>query len=93
LFSAGALVQLADIAATWLSHLHLRAGQAPEGSFAFAVHLSANLVGSTDQGDALARARITSAGRTLIVTQTEVTDDSGRLLVLQTATHVVRTPR
>jgi acyl-coenzyme A thioesterase PaaI-like protein len=36
LFSAGALVQLADVAATWLCSLRLRDWGAPEGTFPFA---------------------------------------------------------
>ena len=91
LFSAGALVQLADVAATWLSLVHLRASGAPPGAFPFAVQLSANLVGNTDHGDARAEARISSARRSMIVTQTQVTDDEGRTLLLLTATHLIRT--
>lgn len=93
LFSAGALIQLADVAATWLALVHLRASGAPDGSFPFAIHLGSSLVGNTDHGDAIAHARITSAGRTVVVTQTEVRADDDRLLLAQTGTHVVRSPR
>ena len=92
-FSAGALIQLADIAATWLSLVRLRASGAPEGSFPFAVQLSTNLVANIDHGDARAEATITSAGRSLIVTHTRVTDDDDRPLLLQTGTHLIRIPR
>lgn len=57
------------------------------------MQLTADLVGNTDRGDALAHAQIYSARRTVTVTQTEVTDDSGRLLLLQTGTHIARIPR
>ena len=42
LYLAGALIQLADTAATWLCHLRLRASGAAEGAFAFAVQISSN---------------------------------------------------
>lgn len=93
LFAAGALIQLADVAATWLSLVRLRASGARDGSFPLAVQLSANLVGNTDHGDARAEATITSAGRSLIVTQTRVMSDEDRVLLLQTGTHVIRVPR
>ena len=48
LFSAGALIQLADVAATWLCHLRLRTSGAAEGAFAFAVQISSNLVGNAN---------------------------------------------
>jgi 1,4-dihydroxy-2-naphthoyl-CoA hydrolase len=93
LFSAGALVQLADVAATWLCSLHLRDSGAPEGTFPFAVQLSANLMANTGHGDALACAKLISAGRTVMVTRTEVRDEEQRVMLAQTGTHVVRAPR
>ena len=92
-FSAGALVQLADVAATWLCALRLRDSGAPDGTFPYAVQLSANLVANTDHGDARAGARLISAGRTVMVTHTEVRDDDQRVLLTLTGTHVVRSPR
>jgi 1,4-dihydroxy-2-naphthoyl-CoA hydrolase len=93
LFSAGALIQLADTAATWLCHLRLRASGAPEGAFAFAVQISSNLVGNADSGSATAHARLVSVGRTVMVSQTEVRDDDGRALLVQSVTHVVKGPK
>jgi uncharacterized protein (TIGR00369 family) len=89
LFSAGALIQLADTAATWLCHLRLRASGAAEGAFAFAVQISSNLVGNTDSGSATADARLVSVGRTVMVSQTEVRDDDGRALLVQSVTHAI----
>jgi uncharacterized protein (TIGR00369 family) len=92
LFSAAALIQLADVAATWLCHLRLRALGAPEGT-ALAVQVSSNLIANTDRGSATAHARLLSAGRTVMVTQTEVRDDDGRMLMVQSVTHVVKAPK
>ncbi len=93
LFAAGALVQLADVASTWLCSLQLRESGAPEGAFPFAVQLSANFVGNTDRGDAVARAHLVSAGRTVLVTQTDVRDENERLLLTQSGTHIARAAR
>jgi uncharacterized protein (TIGR00369 family) len=93
LFSAGALIQLADVAATWLCSLQLHNADAPQGTFPLAVQLSTNLVANTDHGDAVAHASLISAGRTVMVTHTDVRDEDQRLLMTQTGTYVVRRPR
>ena len=93
LFSAGALVQLADIAATWLCLVHLRNADAPEGTFPFAVQLSVNLVANTRDEDALATAQIVSARPPLIVPQPEVHGEGGRPPPPQPGPHLSRPPR
>ena len=86
-------MQLADVTATWLCLLRLRAAGAAEGTFPYAAQLSANLLANTDHGAATAQARLISAGRTVMVTHTEVVDDDQRTLLAQTGTHVIRHPR
>jgi uncharacterized protein (TIGR00369 family) len=93
LFSAGSLIQLADVASTWLCSLRLRESGARDDAFPFAVQLSSNLVANTDHGDAVARATLVSAGRTVIVTRTEVHDEEQRIMLVQTGTHVVKVAR
>ena len=94
LFSAGALIQLADVAATALC---VRTAQQrdPEGgaSFPLAVQINAHLVGNTNSGRAIARATLISAGRTVMVAQTLVRDERGKNLVLVTSTHIVKAIR
>jgi uncharacterized protein (TIGR00369 family) len=93
LFSAGSLIQLADVASTWLCSLKLQESGAPDGTFPYAVQLSANLVANTDHGDATACARLVSAGRTVMATHTDVRDERHRVMLTQTGTHIVRVPR
>lgn len=85
MFSAPALFGLADIAGSFLAM-----EQVEEGRFPLAVQSSINVVSNTKQGYAHAIARIVKSGRTLIVTQTDVTDDGGALLASITTTYVVR---
>ena len=91
LFSAGALIQLADVAATWLALVTVRRSGANGRAFPLAVQVNSNLVGNSDRGEAIARAEIVSAGKTVIVTRTEVQGEDGRLFLAQTGTHIVRT--
>lgn len=87
-FAAGGLLQLADSAATVLCRRVLAAREV-EG-FPFLVQLNAHLVANAEDGRALARATMVSAGRTLMVVSTTVRDERGRDLVLVTSTHAVR---
>lgn len=87
-FAAGALIQLADSAATVLCRrlLHRRG----EEGFPFAVQMDVHLLANAQDGRALARATMASAGRTLMVVRTTVTDEGGRELLLLTSTHLAR---
>ena len=87
-FSAGALIQLADNAATVLC-MRTAASRGQDG-FPYTVQMSAQLVANTNSGRAIARATLISAGRSVMAAETRVTDESGRLLLLLTSTHVVR---
>jgi uncharacterized protein (TIGR00369 family) len=86
MFSAASLYGLADISGTFLAMAH-----AGDAGFPLAVQSSINLVRNTAQGHATAKSTLVSAGRTLIVTDTRVVDDTERLLAAVVTTYV--TPR
>lgn len=67
MFSAPALFGLADLSGTWLAMQ-----QVPKGIFPLAVSSSVNVVSNAKEGDAVAVSRIVRAGRTVIVTDTEI---------------------
>ena len=86
-FAAGALISLADIAATvaCTGGKHI----ADDGTFPFAVQVSANLLRNTNNGTATAEARVVHSGRTMKVVETIVSDDNHRALVRVTTTHLI----
>jgi acyl-coenzyme A thioesterase PaaI-like protein len=88
MFSAASLFGLADVSGTTLARYH-----APLDAFPLAVQSSISLVGNTNTGNATSLSKLVSAGRRLIVTTTEVTDDTGRLLAKVDATFLVAAPR
>jgi acyl-coenzyme A thioesterase PaaI-like protein len=57
--------------------------------FPLAVQSSISLVGNTNTGNATSRSKLVSAGRRLIVTTTDVFDDTGRLLTKVDTTYLV----
>lgn len=67
MFSAPALFGLADLSGTWLAMQHV-----PKGVFPLAVASSINVVSNAKKGDAISISRIVRAGRTVIVTDTEI---------------------
>jgi len=83
LFSAPALFGLADISGSTLAQYH-----APADTFPLAVHASVHIVANTAAGSATSVSRLVKAGRRLIVTSTDVFDDTGRLLTKVDATFV-----
>jgi uncharacterized protein (TIGR00369 family) len=87
-FAAGALMQLADVAATIVCQR--AAGSTPEDPrpFPLSVQISMNLLRNTDQGKAIAESRIVHRGRTMTVVESKVRDEGGRLLCVVTSTHV-----
>lgn len=94
-FAAGALIQLADVGATsacfgWLREHDPEATEVP---FPLAVQISASLVRNTDRGRVISETRLIHGGRTLMVCESTVKDESGRLLVNMTSTHLVARPR
>jgi uncharacterized protein (TIGR00369 family) len=96
LFSAGALIQLADVAATILCIRTVQQRDpavATDTFFPLAVQMNAHLVGNTNSGRVIARSTLISAGRTVMVAQTPVRDERGKDLVLLTSTHIVKALR
>ncbi len=88
MFSAASLFGLADVSGTTLARYH-----APADMFPLAVQSSISLVSNTRSGYATSRSTLVSAGRRLIVTTTDVVDDTGRLLTKVDATYLVAAPR
>lgn len=83
LFSAASLFATADVAGTFLAMNHTIG----EG-FPLAVQSSINLLSNTNEGYAVAVARLVSVGKTLIVTETTVSSDTGKKLANVTTTYV-----
>jgi 1,4-dihydroxy-2-naphthoyl-CoA hydrolase len=92
-FAAGALIQLADLAATMLCFRIVDPDRSREDvPLPLAVQISTNLIRNTDRGKAIAEARPLHAGRTLIVVESRITDEDGTLLAVMNSTHVVKRP-
>ncbi len=92
LFHAGALVTLADSTATAAAMRHAHRGHGgplPPERFPLAVQISSAFLRNAGHGTVRAEARIIHPGRRMVVIETRVTDEDGRLLVVQTSTHLV----
>ena len=87
-FAAGALMQLADVAATTMCQW--ASGSTPEDPkpFPLSVQISMNLLRNVDKGKVISESRIVHGGRTLTVVESRVRDEGGRLLCIVTSTHV-----
>ena len=89
-FAAGALIQLADVAATMACQRALDpTGERRDLPFPLSVQISSNLLRNTNTGKAITTSRVAHQGRTMMVVNSEVHDDRGRLLALVTSTHLV----
>jgi uncharacterized protein (TIGR00369 family) len=89
-FHAGAIISLADEACTALASVHAMGdGGWDPARFPLTVQLSANLIRNTDHGTLTAEARALHTGRTTVVIQSTVKDDTGRLVATVTATQIV----
>jgi uncharacterized protein (TIGR00369 family) len=93
LFSAGALIQLADVAATSLCLRTVQQRDTRGGTFPLSVQMSVQLVGNTNSGRAIARSTLISAGKTVMAAQTLVRDENGKSLILLASTHVIKAVR
>ena len=71
----GYLMALADSAAATLAFLNL-----PRGATTSTIEAKTNFLAAVRAGSVTARAELVHKGRTTIVVQTDVTDDSGRLV-------------
>lgn len=89
-FAAGALIQLADVAATMVCFRAMDPSRSrTDLPFPLSVQISANLLRNTDRGRAVAEAKIVHKGRTMMVVESDVRDDESRLLAVVTTTHLV----
>jgi uncharacterized protein (TIGR00369 family) len=92
-FAAGALIQLADVAATsaCFDAMHTADPQAEVLPFPLAVQVSSSLLRNTGRGKVIAESRVVHAGRTMMVCEGKVKDEAGRLLCTVTTTHLIVT--
>ena len=89
-FHAGAILSLADTAATYGSMRVVDPdGNVTAARFPLAVQVSANLVRNVGEGTTTAESRPVHRGRTMIVMETKVHDAADRLLATVTSTHLV----
>ncbi|MEO8458318.1 MAG: PaaI family thioesterase [Chloroflexota bacterium] len=91
IFAAGALIQLADVAATSVCFAVMHAANPDQQiqPFPLAVQISSSLLRNVDNGMVFAEAKVVHAGRTMMVVESKVTDESGRLLCTVNTTHLV----
>jgi len=87
---AGALIWLADVAATTLALGDTRLGPGGAG-FPLAIDLHAVLLGNLREGEVIAEARFVRQGKRVSVVRTRVTSDDGRLLLELTSSHIPST--
>ncbi|MDT9409597.1 PaaI family thioesterase [Corynebacterium rouxii] len=89
MFSAPSLFGLADISGTWLA-MH----NVPQGVFPLAVASSINVVSNTRDSDVYSVSRIVRAGRTVIVTDTEIfSQENDTLIAKMSCTYSVPRPK
>lgn len=89
-FHTGAILALADSTATFAAMQVVGNGaEIQADQFPLAVQLSASLLRNVGAGVITAHARPIHRGRTMIVMETEVTDDQSRRLCIMTTTHLV----
>jgi uncharacterized protein (TIGR00369 family) len=87
LFHAGAIIALADEAATAAAMWETNpTGELRPELFPLTLQLSVNLIRNTNQGTLTAEAEIVHRGRTTLVVDARVTDDQGKLVAKVTAT-------
>ncbi len=89
-FAAGALIQLADVAATMVCQRAIDPNRERDDlPFPLSVQISSNLLRNTSNGKATTTSRLVHKGRTMIVVGSDIHDDDGRLLATVTSTHVM----
>ncbi len=90
LFHAGVLVALADTTATFLCIFHNNNGVMDmfEESFPFTVQLSTNFLRNVGKGKIRAEAKPVHRGKKMLVIETRISDETGRLLVVVNTTHL-----
>lgn len=96
-FAAGAIIQLADVGATsvcfeWMK-ANLEGANRDNMPFPLSIQISTNLLRNTDHGKIISESRIVHGGRRMMVVESTVKDEDGRLLATVTSTHMVAAPR
>lgn len=89
LVHTGAMLSLGDTVATFAAMAAKATGFDP-ARFPFAIGLSSQIVGNVQDGVLRAESVVTHPGRTLVIVETRVTSDAGKLLTLITTTHLIR---
>ncbi len=84
LIHGGVLMALADSVGAWCAFLHL-----PEGANTTTIESKTNFMRGVRSGTVEAVARPLHAGRTIIVVDTELRDDDGKLVARVTQTQAV----
>ena len=90
LWHTGAIITLADTAATGAAFENMEpaSDQSGSGQFPVAIQISANLLGNSNKGKLVAEAVPVHVGRRTIVVQTTVRNEEGRHLATVTSTMV-----
>jgi uncharacterized protein (TIGR00369 family) len=92
-FAAGALIQLADVAATSACFEYMRREwKEEEVGFPVSIQISSNLLRNVTEGTVTSETRLIHSGRTLMVAESLVRDEAGRTLALVNSTHMVPRP-
>ncbi len=90
LFHAGAVVGLADTAATAAAMWELNpTGEFRPELFPLSIQVSANLIRNTNRGALTAAAQLIHRGKSTMVAEVRVIDDQGRLIAKVTVTLMV----
>jgi uncharacterized protein (TIGR00369 family) len=93
LFHAGAIIALADEAATAAAMWQANpTGELKPELFPLTLQLSVNLIRNTDRGTLTAEATIIHRGRTTVVVDVQVTDERHRLVARLMATQLAPRP-
>jgi uncharacterized protein (TIGR00369 family) len=90
IFHGGVMMALADVAAA-LACVHALdpTGSSGEIPFSPLVQLNANMFRNTDRGKIIARARLLSRGRRMMVAETTISSEDGKTLAQVTSNHFV----
>ena len=90
IFHGGALLTMADSAATWAAIRSLNPKGPVDGEpFPLTVQTSANFLRNTNEGTVRAEAKVVHKGKTMLVVETVITDAKGRQLLIARSTHLL----
>ncbi len=90
IFHGGALLTMADSAATWAAIKSLNADGPVDGEpFPLTVQMSMNFLRNAKEGTARAEAKVVHKGRRMLVVETVITDSKGKQMAIVRTTHLV----